>query len=148
MALRKLGEWIFTNDADATGEAYSRADAGGVDTCTCNACRNFVSVRDRVFPPAFLTLLTSLGIDPHKDGEVYHNVRLAPNRHDYAGWYHFVGTLENTGDFAPVEFGSGFTVWLCKRHAPALSSLKDLPLVELNFHAENVPWGLSEPEAP
>jgi hypothetical protein len=46
-----------------------------------------------------------------------------------------------------VDFGDGFTVWLCERHSPALRELKELPLVELNFHADNVPWGLTEPEA-
>ena len=142
-----FGEWLFTSDLHATQTAYSAIDVGGADRCDCNACRNFIAVRDRTFPPAFVSLLQSLGIDPHKDGEVYHNARLAPGRHDYGGWYHFVGSLERTGDFAPVDFGDGFTVWLSERHAPALRGLEELPLVELNFHAGNVPWGLAEPEA-
>jgi hypothetical protein len=60
---------------------------------------------------------------------------------------HFVGSLDRTGDFAPVDFGDGFTAWLCRRGAPTLPALKDLPLVQLEFHATHVPWGLSEPEA-
>jgi len=142
-----LGEWLFTTDLHTTQIAYSAIDVGGADGCDCNECRNFVAVRDRMFPPAFVSLLQSLGIDPHKDGEVYHNARLAPGRHDYGGWYHFVGSLERTGDFAPVDLGGGFTVWLCERHSPALRGLQELPLLELNFHADNVPWGLAEPEA-
>jgi hypothetical protein len=130
--VRSLGEWLFTNDLCATQKAYSNIDAGGADECTCNPCKNFVAVRDRVFPAAFLSLLESLGIDPHKDGEVYHNAQLAPGRHDYAGWYHFVGLLDKSGDFLPVDFGGGFTAWLCQRHSPALPGLKDLTLVELN----------------
>ena len=141
-----LGEWLFTTHLHTTQIAYSAIDAGGADGCDCNECRNFVAVRDRMFPPAFVSLLQSLGIDPHKDGEVYHNARLAPGRHDYGGWYHFVGSLERTGDFAPVDFGGGFTVWLCEHHSPALRGLKDLSLVELHFHADNVPWVLAEPE--
>jgi hypothetical protein len=106
-----------------------------------------VTVRDRVFPAAFLQLLESLGIDPHKDGEAYHNGQLAPGRHAYGGWFHFVGSLDRTGDFAAVDFGDGFSAWLCSRSAPALEALRGQPLVQLEFHAENVPWGLAEPEA-
>lgn len=142
-----LGEWFFTNDLSATQEAYSRIDVGTADECKCNGCRNFVAVRDRVFPPAFIELLKSLGIDPHKDGEVYHNGQIAPGRHHYGGWYHFVGSLDKTGDFAPLDYGGGFTVWLSRRHSPALASFEGLALVELGFQADNVPWGLSEDEA-
>jgi hypothetical protein len=145
--LGALGDWLFTCDQGATAEAYGRAQDGGANACTCNTCRNFVVVRDRVFPAAFLALLDSLGIDPHKDGEVYHNGRLAPGRHDYGGWFHFVGSLDRTGDFPVVDFGGGFTVWLTRKAAPVLAALKDHPLVELQFHATNVPWGLDEPES-
>ena len=129
-------------------EAYARADGGGADACTCNGCRNFVKVRDRVFPTKFVSFLESLGIDPHKDGEVYHNCRLAPSRHDYGGWFHFVGSLDRTGDFVPVDFDGGFTAWLQKRSAPGLPALENLKLVQLEFHATNVAWALSESEAP
>lgn len=78
---------------------------------------------------------------------MYHNARFAPGQHDYGGWFHFVGSLDRTGDFAPVDFGDGFTAWLSRRGAPALPALKDLPLVQLEFHATHVPWGLCEPEA-
>jgi hypothetical protein len=104
-------------------------------------------VRGRVFPTKFVSFLEALGIDPQKDGEVYRNGRLAPGRHDYGGWFHFVGSLDRTGDFAPVDFEGGFTAWLQSRNAPALPALKDLALVQLEFHAANVPWGLDEPEA-
>jgi hypothetical protein len=142
-----LGEWLFMCDRKATADAYTRAQAGGADTCACDCCRNFVAVRDSVFPGAFLTLLDSLGIDPHKDGEVYHNGRLAPGRHDYGGWFHFVGSLDRTGDFPVVDLGDGFTVWLRRKCAPELEALKGHPLVELEFHTPNVPWGLNEPES-
>ena len=141
-----LGEWLFTCDRNATADAYARAQEGGANTCTCDGCRNFVAVRDRVFPGAFLAFLDSLGIDPHKDGEVYHIARLAPGRHGYGGWFHFVGSLDRPGDFPVVDFGDGFTAWLSDKTAPELDALKGHPLVELNFDATNVPWELDEPE--
>jgi hypothetical protein len=141
-----FGKWAYTCDRSATAEAYSQVSAGGVDTCTCNGCRNFVLVRDDVFPAAFVELLQSLGIDPHKDGEIYHNGRLAPGRHDYAGWFHFIGSLDRTGDYPVVELGHGFTAWLCTGSAPGIPPLKGRPLVQLEFHSTNVPWRLAETE--
>ena len=61
--------------------------------------------RANAFPAEFLALLDQLGIDSHKDGEVYHNGRLAPGCHDYAGLFHFIGSLPETGDFSPVRLG-------------------------------------------
>ena len=100
-----------------------------------------------MYPPDFVVFLQSLGIDPQKDGEVYHNARLAPGRHDYGGWFHFVGTLEETGDFPVVAMSANFDAWLTTQSAPPLSTLIGLPLVEVSFHATAVPWSLDEPEA-
>jgi hypothetical protein len=132
-------------------DAYSREAAGNSSQCTCVGCRNFVAARFDVFPKAFLTLLDSLGIDPTKDGEVYHNGRLSPGNHSpgnhhYGGWFHFIGTLDATGDFPPVQFFESFSVCFCSKSAPSLSALKDLPLVQVEFTASAVPWCLTEPE--
>jgi len=142
-----FGKWKYSVDRDATRLAYREAGRGGADTCDCNGCRNFRIARDRVFPPEFLALLDQLGVDPHKDGEVYHVARLAPGRHLYGGWYHFIGSLDETGDFPPVDLGPrDFRVWMCRAAAPRLSSLKDKPAVQLEFSAEAVPWLLDEPD--
>ena len=119
-----FGEWEFTCDAQATVDAYARAEAGGSDTCTCSTCRNFRLVRELAYPAGFLEFLRSVGIDPKKDGEVYHNGEIEPGKHHYAGWFHFVGSLEHTGDFPMVEMGPGFMASLCVKSAPALATLK------------------------
>ena len=62
-------------------------------------------------------------------------------------WFHFVGTLETTGDFPAVRLREDFAVWLCPRSATVLPTLKGLPLVQVEFVAENVPWVLEAPEA-
>jgi hypothetical protein len=142
-----FGQWQFEYDPEATQLAYSHVERGGAESCNCNGCRNFVAVRDRVFPKAFLEFLASVGIDPLKDAEIYHNARFSPGHHDYGGWFHFVGRLKVDGDFGVVDFGAGFTAWLCKASAPGLSTFEGLPLVQLEFHSEAVPWVLSEPEA-
>jgi hypothetical protein len=141
----QFGEWEFTCDREATAQAHALAPAGGSDTCTCVWCRNFVLVRDRVYPERFVTLLASLGIDPTKDGEVYHNGEIQPGGHFYGGWFHFVGSLNKTGDFPMVAMAQGFKVWLCQKSAPPLATLREMPRVQLEFLAENVPWVLDEP---
>jgi len=88
-----------------------------------------------------------MGIDPRKDGEVYHNARISPNCHDYGGWFHFVGKLDKTGDFPHVKITESFSASLCRASAPHLSSLDGHELVQIEFHVDNVPWVLDEPEA-
>ena len=144
--MASFGQWTYSVDRDATALAYGRAEKGGADTCDCVPCRNFRVARANAFPAEFRALLDQLGVDLNKDGEVYHNGRIAPGRHDYAGWFHFVGTLPETGDFSPVCLGEGFTAWMCGATAPRLASLTGLPVVQLEFHAESVPWLLDEPE--
>src|SRR4051794_35077076 len=109
-----FGDWSFTVDRKATECAYAAAKCGGVDTCNCAGCRNFRLARERVFPSEFKALLAGFGIDPRKDGEIYHAGQRAPGNHIYVGWYHFIGTLEKTGDFPTVFFGADFQVWLLR----------------------------------
>ena len=142
-----FGEWKFTLDRDATVAAYASQELGGSESCECNTCRNFRLARTAAFPSEFLTLLAELGIDYRKDAEVYHNARMAPGRHNYAGWFHFVGTLERNGDFSAISCGDDFTAWMCSASAPRLESLEGCSVVQVEFNAEAVPWLLNEPEA-
>ena len=141
-----FGPWKYTADRDSTILAYRRTACGGADTCNCAGCRNFRLARAASLPTEFLALLDTLGIDSRKDAEVYHNARLAPGRHDYGGWYHFVGTLDQSEDSPPVDLGGGFSAWMCHASAPSLPSLEGMKVVQVNFHAEAVPWWLNEPE--
>jgi hypothetical protein len=144
--MSSFGQWKYTADRDATILAYGRTERGGADTCNCAGCRNFRVARADSFPADFLALLDKLGVDPRKDAEVYHNARLAADRHDYGGWCHFVGTLDQTGDFLPVDLGDGFSVRMCHASAPTLPRLEGMQVVQVEFHAEAVQWLLDEPE--
>ena len=142
-----FGEWSYDADPEATAAAYRSVEHGGAEACGCAGCRNFLLARDKVYPASFLTLLAQLGVDPSKDAEVYHNAQLSPGRHDYGGWFHFVGELHNSGDFPPVALGENFSAWMCRPNAPRLAPLEDLNVVQVEFHAEAVPWLLREPES-
>ena len=141
-----FGQWQYSVDREATVAAYARAEHGDAVRCGCNGCRNFVAARSQVFPPDFLALLYSLGIDPSKEGEVYTEGRKALGSHNYGGWFHFVGELSVTGDFAYVPFSNGLLASMSRRSAPGLPELDGMPLVQLEFRVEDVPWVLAEEE--
>jgi hypothetical protein len=144
--MREFGQWRFDCNQEVTQAAYASAAQGGAAACGCNGCRNFVAARAQVLPEKFIALLETLGVDPSKEAEAYHNARLAPGRHDYGGWFHFVGVLHVTGDFPVVDFGNGFSAWLRHASAPSIETLRGKALVELEFHCEAVPWVLDEKE--
>jgi hypothetical protein len=143
----RFGSLDYTVDREATALAYSQAERGGADTCTCNGCRNFRLARAQAFPAEFVALLESLGVDPRKDGEVCHYGRVTSGQHVYDGWFHFVGTVKDRESFGAVDFGNGFSAWMCESFAPRLPSLKGAQVVQIGFSAEAVPWLLDEPEA-
>lgn len=146
IAVPAFGDWLFNVDRAATEAAYAHIPHGDAVRCGCAYCRNFIAVRDAALPADFQQFLRDLGIDPAKEAEVYHEGRQAPGSHYYGGWFHFVGSLERTGDFAPVTFSGGLISYMCKPSAPNLPTFDDLPLVQLEFRASNVPWGLPDPE--
>ena len=129
-----LGQWEFTNDRAATERAHAQTS------------RNYAAARERLLPDAFVSFLRSVGVDPTKEGEAYHLVQVAPGKHHYGGWYHFVGGLQKTGDFPKIEAAPGFKFFLCRVHAPHLDALNGFNLVEVGFEAETVPWVINEPE--
>ena len=145
--MTSFGRWQYTCDRAATAAAYARAAVGYTESCSCNGCRNFVAARENAFPPSFVELLSVLGIDPSKDAEIYHTAQMSPGKHLYGGWFHFVGSLDATGDFPPVVMGEGFTAWMCSGANLCLDELRNLPLVQLEFSVYAVPWCLNEEEA-
>jgi hypothetical protein len=141
-----LGDWEYSNDRAATEGAYTQVGPSGAEACNCSTCRNYVAVRQRVLPPAFVAFLHSVGIDPMKEGEAYHLGQSALGCHKYGGWFHFVGDLQKTGDFPMIQPTSAFRFYLCRAHSPHLKALDGHHLVEVGFDADEVPWVLNEPQ--
>ena len=141
----EFGDWSFAVDREATVRAYAK---GLDDTyrCDCAYCRNFRLARMQVLPAAFVAFLDELGVDPLMEAEVYELGRNDDGHHMYGGWYHFVGRLETTGDFAQVEFSPNFSAFLLRSHAPRIPSLEGAEVVQLEFTCEAVPWVLDEPD--
>jgi|SRR5665213_1807991 len=147
MQYLELPGWRIRYDRAATQAAHADIPFGGAESCTCEPCGNWVSNRAILMPSGFITLLETLGIPPNRDVEVYHNGRLEVGRHLYAGWYHFIGTVEfGEQEASPfVEFGS-FQVFFHSRPALLRDTFRGLPVAELAFSAE-VPWLSEIPES-
>jgi hypothetical protein len=114
---------------------------GDANRCGCVHCRNFAAQRDTVYPPKFRALLTLIGIDPNKEGEVFDMVgrfdsRLRPT----GGWFYFVGQLIEAGEKS-IQAGD-FQYWFHSSFPrPQVCFGESVAAIE--FSAE-VPWVFEE----
>ena len=111
-----IREQTILYDREATVTAYRKLGRGYADQCGCADCMHFARQRTALYPSAFIALLTQLGIDPHKEEEVF---SYGPgsggwDRELYGGSFYFIGKLV-TGNppgnwqVGPTEFYSHFT---------------------------------------
>jgi hypothetical protein len=140
--------WLLEFDSERTAAAYRVTEHGAHD-CACVCCRNYVAARDSHYAPRFLYLLNKFGIAVHKESELSESSSPQRGIHSYAGRYHFVGSiLRDPGKEIKIPKSEpGTADWYLSfrtRSHLAMKSLQDLPLIQLEFHAE-LPWTLDEP---
>ena len=161
----RIGDQLIRFDRDATVAAYAQTKKGEADFCGCSGCRNFVLVRNKAYPTAFLELSNTLGIDPKKEGEAIHYGPIEGDVHFYGGWFYIVGEMIEEGERLPsmenvqlaratqdlktargFTFNSDFQYWFSSvfPRPPATFGLK---VVTLEFEAR-IPWVLDEPWNP
>ncbi|HUT28722.1 MAG TPA: hypothetical protein VMX13_02935 [Sedimentisphaerales bacterium] len=163
METLQIGPWIVKYDAEATRQAYRQIENGDSDRCDCEACDNFVQVREKFYPEEALRVFDKLGIDYRKEVHLSHVWRESPGWHLYDGSFYFVGLIEKIiehlkpiredgkkADFVPVteHFHWVFfrpTVLYSKEAGKAFAGE---PVVEINFAHFKVPRVLEvkEPE--
>src|SRR5258708_33550427 len=95
-----FARWEIECDAAITRDLFSRVRSGAPERCGCTHCLNFAAAREQVYRVDVIRLLDSLGIPLDREAEVYHTHRVAPGRHHYGGWFHFVGRILSRGDAA------------------------------------------------
>ena len=141
----ELGDQLVSYDTEATAAAYSEISNGGAERCGCAYCRNFIPQRARAYPPEFINLLSQLGIDFAKEGEVFHYGPSNGASQLYGGWFYFVGRLVEAGGRAKTEraaFESGFRYWFSESFPrPPRSFGKDVAALEF---ITRVPWKAEE----
>jgi hypothetical protein len=143
----RIDGWKLTCDPNRTREAYIRASRGAHD-CPCSSCRNFLVVRDEFYPSSLLGLLDSLGINKHKEAEVYEMGPKGKGRL-YGGWYHFIGRVVEDPGRPTVLIGekpksAAWEIRFLQKKDLALDTFEAPELVQLEFLVE-LPWRLKSP---
>ena len=152
----RLGRWKLRAFADLTRSLFAKVERGGAEECGCDACENFIAVRDRTYPREFLQALAGLGIDPRKDAEVVHYVRLPNGLHSYGGWFHAVAEIEEGADawvglpagghtLQLEPLSKGFAFGVSGRVALVHAAFAGRPLVQVEFATE-APWVVAKAE--
>jgi hypothetical protein len=143
----EFGGWHYSTDREATVRAYRHALQYPLPECDCLRCRNFALVLPLVFPAAFLAFLDRLGVDSACPSDV-----LGSEDEErrgvcfYEGWFHFVGTTDESGESPEVAFGPSFSATMAKASWPALPGMGDEPLLQIEWSCWDLPWLLHEPQ--
>jgi len=137
MTKLRIGDQLIDFDREATVAAYSQVSQGWVDRCTCQGCRNFALQRDSVYPVEFRDLLSTLGIDPAKEGEAVH---YGPKGdfHSYGGWLYLVGEV--------LEKGESVVSVQAKDHSRGFHRIEVLPSSSAEFK-HRFTWVFPKPPA-
>ena len=122
----------------------------------CLHCRNYHAGGAVAYPAEVLDLYQDLGIDSRLPAEVMHCKQIAPGRHLYGGWFHFVGSIESgpdarrrltetvqTIDLEAVD--SAFRIGFTAEPSIYFRAFVREPLVQIEFETE-ARWVLDEPE--
>ncbi len=151
-----IRRWKLQSDPDATRNAFSNRELGSPESCGCADCLNFAAARERAYPGEVLTVFNQLGIDSHKESEIWHYCREDSGLHHYGGFFHLVGSIESgkdakemlnghgTFDLEPI--GNAFEFGFTSNVALVPKSFGDAHVVQLEFQTK-IPWVLDPPES-
>jgi hypothetical protein len=137
-----LGDQTACFDRAATEFAYASLEGGDADRCGCDPCRNFALQRTVAYPPDFLALLDRLGIDSLKEGEAVHYGEDSSGKHNYGGWFYFIGTMEVAGEYQIEK--DGFSYWIGTSFPQPPPPFRHKPVLALEFMTR-LPWLLECP---
>ncbi len=142
--------WRFRIDPVRTLAAYSQSDARRAEDCACSCCRNWIAQRDIEYPLDLVQFLEMVGVDPHKEAEVWEAGPLDRGYSFNSGWWHFIGEVEGKGEVAikldPQRFGKGrdwSVSFFAGKTDLKIDTLPDSPIVQVEYSV-NLPWVLAE----
>lgn len=139
-----IGDQLIRYDADETRKIYEGIPRGDADECGCLPCRNYAAQRGSALPDSFKALLTELGVDESKEGEVYAGGVIDQSRYSFGGWFYLRGILDRRGvrTTTVVEIDD-FEFWFTS-DCPDAAAFADGPLIAVEFTG-SIPWILDEP---
>ena len=146
----QVATWQIECDPQATRAAYESFPPG--TECSCDQCRNFNAAAGSTFPPEFIALASSLGVDPSKPAELMHWCREPSGLYLTGGWFHFIGSIisgadshqhpDGTGTVSYEALAPGVEVGLTRHNALVPATFSGLAVCQLEFQTR-VPWVLA-----
>jgi hypothetical protein len=124
----------FYCDREATQAIYKVVPMGSAAKCGCLDCLHFISVRDELYPREALAIFDALGIDPHKESELY-----ISSGNVTGGWYHFAGEVVNCKDYFELELTPDYVLAFFHHLKFVPDEFNCAPLTQLDFWVKNVP---------
>ncbi len=94
-----IADQTIRYDREATASIYRslRSTEAYCEACGCPVCLNFAAQRSLIYPEDFLRLLSRLGVDPDREGEVfdydYEDAVEKTRPVLYGGWFYLIGQL-------------------------------------------------------
>jgi len=78
-------KWVLEYDPVANQQLYAGVEKSASEECNCSDCKNFLKMRDKIYPKEILDLYFMMGIDPNKEIYLTHTARKEPGLHYYTG---------------------------------------------------------------
>ena len=105
----KYRKWILQPNRLETERLYNLVSFGGTQTCKCGQCREFLTIKDHLYPPEIKDIFMKLGIDINKEVELcdFGDEKIG---HIYSWWFHFVGKIIEGDDCSVALQAGGYTM--------------------------------------
>jgi len=90
--LVKYRNWVFEVDRSKTESLYDKVKLSGTESCGCGQCKEFIALKDIIYPQEIKELFKKLGVDIYKEFELCDHGN-EEYGHVYSWWFHFVGKI-------------------------------------------------------
>jgi len=105
----KYRNWVLETEKEQTKALYNKVPMGGAQDCGCGTCRDFILLRDKIYPDEMKSLFEKLGVDINKEVEVC-DFGDTETGYIFSWWFHFVREIIDGDDCnVPIET-NGFTI--------------------------------------
>jgi len=102
-------KWIIQPNRLETENLYKEVSLSGTEICVCGQCKEFLTIKNHLYPTEIKDLFTKLGIDINKEYELC-DYGDKETGHVYSWWFHFVGKIIDGDDCSVALQAGGYTM--------------------------------------
>jgi hypothetical protein len=105
----KYRNWVLETEKTQTETLYKNVSLSGAESCRCGTCKDFIALREKIYPDEIRDLFKKLGIDINKEVEVC-DYGDDETGYIFSWWFHFIGEIIEGNDCdIPLQLG-GYTM--------------------------------------